>query len=228
MELTSKPVPLWTEYAKVIAAIVASLGTVALGVAGLMWSISSFGVQNENVRNQIRLQQTSLEFQRESAATKLASDFVPLLKCVSDERQEMALEILKIYAPEQLKIVLPILQHCSKKSPQFEKQLADLKTQGSQIELENKFLLMIENARQYMDSGAQGDAARIFYEASNSLPESYIIRNMVYLEEVKAANEAFLEGKFSEASDLFARAFRKIPRDADPFSKYQFRRGPTK
>ena len=81
---------------------------------------------------------------------------------------------------------------------------------------------MVGNGRQYLLNGLSGTAARTFDTAADSLPKSYISNHVLNLDEVTAARRAFSDGRFSEAADLFAKAYRKVAADvSSPTSAFR-------
>lgn len=214
--------PLWLEYIKALAG---SGGTLLLGIVALIWSIHSFGIQQKNFLDQLRMQQDSSKLEREKTSIKLLTDVLPWLKCAADERKEAALEQMRISAPEELRIVLPVLEKCPKQSVETVHHLEKLRQQGSEYELEISFVRLVNNARQYQSNGLAGAAARTFDEARNSLPQKYVTAHIVDLGDLTAAHEAYSNNRFSEASDLFMQALRKVPADLDTLSN-AFRQRP--
>ena len=211
--------PVWLEYFK-------AFGPWSLTIAALVWSIYSFDVQQQNLANQIEMQQRSAELARKQEAIKLGNDLLPWIKCEGDERREIALEKLRISAPEELKIVVAILEKCPKQSGGVGKVLETMRQQGSQNELEKAFVQLVNNGRQYQRNGLEGPAARTFAEAANSLPQSYVDDHIVNLDQLSLAQEAWSDARFSTASDFFGQAFRKVPGDLD-FASSAFRSRPV-
>lgn len=215
--------PTWLEYFKAFAG---SGGTLILGVAALIWSIYSFGIQQKHLQNQLEMQQKSFARDQDQDRLKLLIALLPYLSCETNERREMSLEALKIYAPEELRLVVPIVEKCAHQSKEVTDHLERIREQGALDDLERQFIQLVNNGRQFHYNGLEGAAARTFTDASNFLPQSYLTKQIVDSKELEAARKAFYDGEFSEASDRFMLAFKKVPDDLDKVSN-AFRRGPT-
>jgi len=141
-------------------------------------------------------------------------------------QREIALELLRTDAPERLRLALSVIAKCPAMTAQTAQHIETLKQQAAINEFESAFVFMVGNGRQYILNGLAGAAARTFDSAADSIPNSYVVNRVLDLGQVAVARKAFSDGRFSEAADLFANAYRKVPSDVRSPSS-AFRRGPA-
>src|SRR5258708_34519478 len=200
------------------------VGTVFLAAGAFAWAIYSFRLQDQNVKRQVLLQELSLkqqqqttQQQRDSEDAKLAAGLIAVLGC-RDElgRQTMALELLRSTAPQHAKMIALVLQEqCYANRPSFEirnRQLEEVRKQSDAADQREQLETTVDNARQFEQLGYYADAARIYDDARNLIPKTYINSGIINMTEVEAARKALENSRFKEASDLFSRAFRKVAR----------------
>jgi hypothetical protein len=197
-----------------------ALGTVLvaiLGVATFILQSRTNALQNdlgrkqaENTSRQVILQQANDDWQRHRASVDWVVALTPVLGCTADARRDIALRLLEQYAPDQNQLVTAALERCPKTLPETQQSLRAVATRSALNAIAARFVGHVNNARQLLEFNLPGDAARVFNDASNSLPESYVARGIVALSDLTPARQAFAEGRFSDAADLFAHAFRKV------------------
>jgi hypothetical protein len=205
----------------------AAWGALVLSVGALIWSVHTFRIQEKRLQSQLQLQQDSLKQQRDQDSFKRFVELLPKLGCTADTQREIALELLRTDAPEKLRLALSVIEKCPATTAETAKHFEMLKQQAENNEFESAFVFMVGNGRQYLLNGLTGAAARTFDMAADSLPKSYILNHVLDLDQVTAARRAFSDGRFSEAADLFAKAYRKVAADAGGSPSSAFRRGPA-
>jgi hypothetical protein len=203
-----------------------SVGAVVLSIAAFVWSVHTFGIQEKRLQAQLHLQQESLKQQRDMDSSKLFWELLPQIGCTATPQREIALELLRTNAPEKLGLALSVIEKCPAITAETAKHFETLRQQAANNEFESAFVFMVGNGKQYLLNGLPGAAARTFDTAADSIPKSYVVNHVLDLDEVTAARKAFGDGHFSEAADLFAKAYRKVPTDTGSPSG-AFRRGPT-
>jgi hypothetical protein len=199
-------------------------GALALSIAAFIWSVHTFRIQEQRLQSQLQLQQDSLKQQRDTDSFKRFVELLPKLGCVADTQREIALELLRTDAPERLRLALSVIEKCPAMTAETAQHLETLKQQAANSEFESAFVFTVANGRQYLLNGLNGAAARTFDAAADALPKTYILNHVLDLDQVTAARRAFSDGRFSEAADLFAKAYRKVPADLGSPSS-AFRRG---
>jgi len=120
-----------------------------------------------------------------------------------------------------------VIEKCPAMTAETAQRIETLRQQAANNEFESAFALTVGNGKQYLLNGLSGAAARTFDTAADSIPTSYVVSHVLDLGEVTAARKAFCDGRFSEAADLFAKAYRKVPTDAGSPSS-AFRRRPAR
>jgi hypothetical protein len=136
-----------------------------------------------------------------------------MLTCEDDIKRASVFRVFESFSPaaEQAKNLAQVLsEKCPHMSPQARSEIADFQKQTSLLQVQSEFRRVLANAREYRANGFDGQAARLFYEARNLLPEAYAAR-LVDTAELEKAKEAYERGNFSEASDRFSKAFSRVP-----------------
>lgn len=196
-----------------ILVIVRSLGTLFLGIGALLLSSVAHRTQSWNAERDLDLRQRTLEFQTGLEAAKLAVSVIPMLTCEDDIKRASAFRVLESFPPaaQQAKNLAQVLsKKCPNLSPQARSEVSDFQERMSLQQVQSEFRRLLASAREYRANGFDGQAAQLFYEARNRLPEAYAARQ-VDIAELEKAKAAYEEGNFSEASDRFQKAFNRVP-----------------
>ena len=191
-----KPELHWTEYIK-------ALGMFLLGVAGVILSIATFHMQRDTGRMQLEMQQDALASQRLLAAGQLAANTVASLGCKADERQEIALTLLSLTAPQYVRQITPILLRCRSRSLSDDR----LDELGNLAEIRMEFRQQLDTAQEFLHHGHDEEAALAYAEACRWIPD--VVR--VKPEQLSGARKALEGRRYSEAADLFGHLFRNAP-----------------
>jgi hypothetical protein len=193
--------------------IVRSLGTLFLGIGALLLSSVAHRTQSWNAERDLDLKQRTLEFQTGLEAARLTVSVIPMLTCEDDIKRASAFRAFESFPPaaEQAKNLAQVLsEKCPNLSPQARSKIADFQERMSLQQVQGEFRRLLASAREYRANGFDGQAAQLFYEARNRLPEAYAARQ-VDIAELEKAKAAYEEGNFSEASDRFQKAFNRVP-----------------
>ena len=195
---------------------VGSIGTLLIGLAGVVVSYVAVRVQsstaefqNANARAEIQLKQDDERIQNELEARRFAASIVPFMKCTDDQQRTIALGLLD---PRYTKLFAEAISNkCANLTTQARNEIAQIQEQSTVRERVADFLRLVANAREYKNQGFDGPAARLFDKAGSSIPDSY--RPQVNNEELVEARRAFGDGNFREAADRFDLAFSAFPPD---------------
>jgi hypothetical protein len=201
---------IWTLWIK-------SLGMFLIGVGTVFTSWTAVNVQKtiaktqiETSRREIAFKQDSVRLQERAEAGRIAASIIPLIKCRDDLQQALGLRLLTDVAPDHARAFAEVIsERCQHLSTEGRTQISEVQQRSVVRQSVIDFLRRLSNAREYRNLGHDGPAARLFSEASTSIPVSLVSK--VNRNELAKAKAAFEEGSFKMASDLFALAFSGIP-----------------
>jgi hypothetical protein len=185
-----------------------------IGVATAVISLTAVVVQRSVAETQrvsgerdIQLKQDNERFQEKTEAARLAASIIPYLKCADDVQQSVSLKLLS--AENAQLFAQAISAKCVNLAPRAKSEIVRFRDESALRETAAQFRRLLGNAREFKVKDFDGPAARIFDEASALIPGSD--DSQVDKEALAKARSAFTDGKFSEAADLFVKAFRGIP-----------------
>jgi hypothetical protein len=191
-----------------------SFGMLLIGVATTVISLTAVLVQRSiaetqriNAERDIQLKQDNAQFQERTEASRLAASLIPYLKCDDAVQQSAGLKLL---APKEGNLFgQAIAEKCTNLAPQAKSEISHFREESAVRERTAEFRRLLANAREFKAKTFDGPAARIFNDASALIPEKDDPN--VDKESLAKAKTAFADGRFSEAADLFVKAFRSIP-----------------
>jgi hypothetical protein len=187
-----------------------SVGTLLVGIAGLWVSYTVANIQKENSIKDIALKQSTFDLQRKTEELRIAVAAIGFLECNNDLKRASALDLLSTDAPAYFdRFTKLMLNKCASLSVTARTELERAQQQALSRQTAVEFGTRLDNAREYMDRGHDGPAARRFNEASQFIPPA--LTSKVNMRELEAARSAFASGGFKEAADRFSIAFSQIP-----------------
>jgi hypothetical protein len=129
--------------------------------------------------------------------------------CAGGEERSEALRLLLRWAPDRFRTPEATLElaACGPETTEGGSRPEQLLVK--QNATENRFLKLVNDARQYKGYGLDPAAAGTFYQAYNSIPELYV--KVLDFDQLNKATRAYQEGHVSEAADRYLKGFRMIP-----------------
>ena len=204
--------------ARTYSSVLAAIGTVLIGIAGLAISYRQHEASRsaeEAAKHDRALSElgetTRQNDSEESERRKTAFLLLGNLSCKMDERTKIAMATLE-KIPEEARYTRVFADALSSTCPNLNgSQASYLREQGKSgavAEVGGLFLDSLRNAWIYRSYGLYDAAELSFMRAANKIPSQYVDR--VDFSELELARQSDSNGRIKEAVDHYAKAFGKI------------------